>query len=294
MKTTKTVTQLALLIALLALVATGVGIFWQGQGEPFSFTTLHGENVTVYGRGLYRYDTVLCASQAIAQDVVTLAIGIPLLVVGIILNRKGSTRGQLLLTGGLGYFLYTYTAMVFMVAYNPLFLVYIALFSLCLFAFILALSGLDTASITRQVSGNLPRCGISIFLALLAAFLGLAWLGRIVPPLLAGTPPYGLEAYTTLPIQVLDLGIIVPVSLITAVLLWRKRPLGYTLASVLLVKALLMGAALVAMIIGEVLAGVNITMVETLMFSGIALAALVFTALMFRGIRSKNLADDIG
>ncbi len=121
----------------------------------------------------------------------------------------------------------------------------------------------------------------------------MAWLGRIVPPLLTGTPPYGLEAYTTLPIQALDLGIIVPLSAFTAVLLWKKRPWGYTLASVLLVKGLLMGAALVAMIIGQVLAGVDISMVETVMFSGIALAALVFTVMMFRGIRSINIGNEM-
>ncbi len=155
MKTTKTVTQLALMIALLGLIATCAGIFWQGQGDSYPFTTLHGENVTVYGHGLYRYDTVLYASQSIAQDVVTLVLGIPLLVAGIFLSLKGSLRGQLLLTGGLGYFLYTYTAMVFLAAYNPLFLVYVALFSLSLFAFILALSGMDTARLTRQVSGRL-------------------------------------------------------------------------------------------------------------------------------------------
>jgi hypothetical protein len=45
-------------------------------------------------------------------------------------------------------------------------------------------------------------------------------------------------------IQSLDLGVIIPTSLVTAVLLLQKRLLGYTLASVVPLKILAMGAAL--------------------------------------------------
>jgi hypothetical protein len=286
MKTTKFVLPLAYLITLLALIATGAGIFWQGSGSSYDFTTLRGEVVEIFGHGLYRYDTVSFAAQGIGQDCATLLVGIPLLIVGIILTRRGSLRGQLLLAGGLGYMLYTYTSYAFLVAYNEFFLIYVALYSLSLFAFILAVSGMDAEMVSRKVSSKMPRRGIAIFLMLIAAFLGLAWLGRIVPPLLAGTPPFGLEAYTTLGIQALDLGVIVPASIITAVLLWQKRPWGYTLVSVLMVKALMMGAALIAMIIGQILAGVAVSPVETVMFSGIAVAALVFTIIVFRGIEA--------
>jgi hypothetical protein len=207
------------------------------------------------------------------------------LIIGIILARKGSLRGQLLLAGGLGYTLYTYTSYAFLVAYNQFFLIYVALFTLSLFAFIIALSGMDAERVSRQVSGAMPRRAIAVFLMLIAAFLSLSWLGRIVPPLLEGTPPFGLEAYTTLVIQALDLGVIVPASAVTAALLWRRRPWGYTLASVLMVKGLMMGAALVAMIIVQILAGVAVSPVEAVMFSGIALAALVFTIILFRNVK---------
>jgi hypothetical protein len=284
MKTTNTLIKLACSIALLALIAAAAGVFWQKPGNSHEFTTLRGEIVEIYGQGLYRNDTVSYAAQAIGQDAATLLAGLPLLFTSIILARKKSLRGQLLLAGSLGYMLYTYASYTFMAAYNELFLVYVALFSLSLFAFILALSRMDAELVSQKVSAKLPRRGIAIFLMLIAAFLSLAWLGRIVPPLLAGTPPFGLEAYTTLGIQALDLGIIIPASVITAVLLWQKRPWGYTLASVLMIKCLVMGAALIAMIIGQILVGVTVSMVESIIFSGIALAALVFTVILFRNI----------
>jgi hypothetical protein len=284
MKTSPIVIKLTYPILLLGLLAVGTGIFWQRPGALSEFTTLRDETFILFGHGLYRYDTISYAAQAIGQDAATLLVGIPLLFLGLLLSRKGSLRGELLLAGGLGYMLYTYTSYSFLSAYNEFFLVYVALFSLSLFAFILALSGMDTIRVSRSVSGGMPRRGIAVFLVLLAAFLTLAWLGRIVPSLLSGTPPPGLEAYSTLVIQALDLGIIVPVSVITAVLLWQKKPWGYTLTSVLLVKALMMGAALVAMIIAQVWVGVSVGAIESAIFTGIALAALVFTALLFRNI----------
>ena len=135
--------RLATIIVPLALLAAGAGVFWQGTGEPYPFQTLRGETVMIQGHGLYRYDTVNSASQEIGTDIVTLLIGIPLLITGIVLSRRGSLRGTLLLTGALGYFLYTYGAMSFLTAFNPLFIVYVTLFSLTLFGFILSLSNLD-------------------------------------------------------------------------------------------------------------------------------------------------------
>jgi hypothetical protein len=245
----------------------------------------------VYGNGLYRWDTVSYAVQAIAQDVVTLVLGIPLLITGIVLSHRGSLRGQLLLIGTLGYLLYTYTSYTFLSAYNELFLLYVALFSLCLFTFILAMKDLNPELIQSQTKATFPRRGVAIFMLIIAGFLSMAWLGRIVPPLLAGTPPIGLEAYTTLVIQALDLGIIVPVSVITAVLLWKKEPWGYALSAVVLIKGLTMGAALIAMIIGQILAGVAVSPVEIIMFSGIALAALIFTLILFHSVKEPKLTE---
>jgi len=284
MKTSKTMIQLSILLTLLVLIAAGAGIFCRGQGSSYEFISLRGETVEIYGHGLYRYDSVSYAAQAISQDVVTLVLGVPLLIGGIILTRKGSLRGQLMMTGTLAYLLYTYTSYTFLSAYNQFFLLYVALFSLCFFTFILAMSALDPALVKQQISNKFPRRAIAIFLYIIAGFLSLAWLGRIVPPLLDGTPPIGLESYTTLVIQALDLGIIVPVSILAASLLWKEDPWGYTLSAVVLIKGLTMGAALVAMIIGQILMGVLVSPVEIIMFSGIALSALIFTLILFQNI----------
>ncbi len=129
-------------IFLLVFIATVAGLL-PGGGEPYPLTTFRGEPVMIYGRGLYSWDTVSSVAQMQANDLVTLVLGLPLLVVSFRLSQRGSLRGQLLLTGTLGFILYTYITMCFGAAYNQLFLVYVAIFSLSLFAFILSMMSFD-------------------------------------------------------------------------------------------------------------------------------------------------------
>jgi len=285
MKPNNIVIRLALIIIPLAILAAGAGVFWQGSGEPYPFDTLRGETVMIRGHGLYQYDTVNSSSQELGQDIVTLIIGIPLLVTGIVLSRKGTLRGQLLLTGALGYFLYTYGAMSFLTAFNPLFLVYVALFSLSLFGFILAMSNLDVEEITRHISDGFPRRAIASYFIIVAAFLTLAWLGLVAPPILTGAPPAGLESAITMVIQALDLGVIVPTSLITAILLLKKHSWGYALSSVVLLKILTMGTALISMIISQMISGVAIEPVTSVIFVLISISGIILGIVTLRNIR---------
>lgn len=97
----------------------------------------------MYGSGIYKNDSLSAAAQAIAQDGVTLVVGIPLLLVSLLLSLRGTIRGRLLLAGALGYFTYTYASYCFLAMYNDLFLVYVLLFSGSLFAFILVFRSVE-------------------------------------------------------------------------------------------------------------------------------------------------------
>jgi len=285
MKSNTIAIRLALIIVPLALFAAGAGVFWQGTGDPYLFHTLRGEDVLIRGHGLYRYDTILSSSQEVGQDVVTLLIGIPLLIAGIVLNRKGTLRGHLLLTGAFGYFLYTYGGMSFLTAFNPFFLVYVALFSLSLFGFIISMMNLNVDEVVRHISDGFPCRAISIYFIAIAVFLSLAWLKLVTVPSLAWTPPYGLESAITLVIQAIDLGVIVPVSIVTATLLLKKSGWGYVLSAVLLIKVIMMGAALISMIIGQILAGVEVPVVTSIFFVLISVSGIIFGILTLRNIR---------
>jgi hypothetical protein len=147
------------LVVMLALVAAGVGLFYQEGGSSFAFTTVRGETVQIWGQGWYKFDSPIAALSFIAADLITLFLGIPLLVLSSLLYRRNSVRGGLLLTGALAYLLYNYTSVGFGAAYNDLFLVYVILFSASLFGLVLALSAFDCSLYGGSATpwyGNLP------------------------------------------------------------------------------------------------------------------------------------------
>jgi hypothetical protein len=164
MKISNTLLVLSLLIALLGAAAAAAGIWGQGQGDPIPFTTLRGETVEIQGRGLYYYDSVSGAAQVIGGDFVTLFLAVPMLLYAVRLSRQGSLRGRLLLSGTLAYFLYTYISITFLLAYNQLFLLYTALYSLSLFAFIISLVTIDIKSLPAYFSESTPRLPVAAFL----------------------------------------------------------------------------------------------------------------------------------
>jgi hypothetical protein len=105
-------------IGLLALVASGTGLFWQGGDGPHPFTTLRDQTVEIYGRGVYQNDTVFYAAGFKGADVIVLFVGIPLLIYSFMRYRSGSLRGGFLLAGALSYFLYIGASLTFSAAFN--------------------------------------------------------------------------------------------------------------------------------------------------------------------------------
>ncbi len=266
MKHQKSVGLLVILIALFSLLAGGIGILSNGGAGSHIFTSIHGESVHIYGYGIYQNDSIATSAQAMAQDWVTVFLGVPLLIISFIIAGKGSIRAKLLLAGTLAYFLYTYMSYTFLCMYNPLFLIYVALMSMSLFAFVLTFISFDLTALAETFKCKFPVKPIGIFLIVFASLIGLMWIGGIIPPLMAGKVPTGLEHYTTLVIQAMDLGLVIPATILAAVLLLKRNPFGILLSAVMCMKGLTMLTALTAMVIGQMATGVKMSVIEVLLF----------------------------
>lgn len=266
MKTKNIVNLLVICIAILSLIAASYGLFSTGGVGEHSFKSINGANVTIYGSGLYKNDSISTASQGRAQDAVTMFLGIPLLLISLRISNKGLLKGKLLLTGTLGYFLYTYISYTFLSMYNSFFLIYVILMSMSFFAFTIMMLSFDMNNFSSMFSEKLPVKLVGGFLIFIAVVIGLMWLKIIASPLLSGTAPQQLEHYTTLTIQALDLGFVVPCSILGGVLIIKRRPLGYLLSSVLIIKCITMLTALTAMVIGQILAGVYVSTAVMIIF----------------------------
>jgi hypothetical protein len=286
MKPSKIVVWLSWLIAALALVAAAIGLFYQDGGTAFSFTTLRGQTVQIYGQGLYRYDIPITAVGYRAADAVTLVLAIPLLVISSLLYRHGSLKGGLGLSGALAYFLYNYGSMAVGAAYNSLFLVYVALFSASLFGLVLSLTSFDVQGLPAHFTGGLPRRGIGMFLVVSGAILLLVWLVlSIVPALFQGTAPPEVASYTTFITGVVDIGIVAPALIVAGVLLLRRASTGYLLAAMMLVFTVALGPNLTVAGIAQLLTGV-ISIGQfigmTVPFMILMLIAIWLTIVLFR------------
>lgn len=268
MKKNKVVNILVLCIVVLSLFATTYGIFSKGGPGRHEIKAMNGQTVTIYGEGLYKNDSVSMAYQGIGQDVATVLMGIPLLLISLSISNKGLMKGKLLLTGTIGYFLYTYTSYSFLSMYNPMFLIYVIIMSTSFFAFILMMMSFDMKRIGSYFDNKLPVKAIGGFLLFLSIAVALMWLKRILPSIFGGGNgiPIGIEHYTTLPIQALDLGIVLPTAVLSAVLLMKKRAFGYLLSSILMIKFITMLTAITAMIFVQAMAGVKMSLVEVVIF----------------------------
>jgi hypothetical protein len=259
MTPSRAVVWLSAVVAALASIAAGAGLFWPGGDGSFEVTSVRGETVQLYGRGLYRHDTLFVGALNRGTDAAVLLVAVPLLLVAVAWYRRGSLRGSLLLAGALAYFLYVYaSAALGATAYNGLFLAYVALFSASLFALVLLLASIDPAGLAARLSPRAPGRGLAVFMLACGSVTTAVWLGMgLLPAMLGGEPPEHLDTYSTSVTDALDLGIITPATLLVGILLLRRAPLGYVLAVPLLGILVLLAPSVVAQTISQSLAGVS-------------------------------------
>ncbi len=256
MRTSSGVLWLSLLVLVLAVIAAGTGLLYDDAGGSYPFTTLRGQNVQIYGHGLYRYDTVLIAVGYRVGDAVTLIWAMPLLALSTWLYWRGSLRGRLVLAGTLAYFVYTYGSIAFGAAYNNLFPVYLALFSSSLCATLLALMTIDINRLPNGVSARLPRRGIGIFLVVSGAILLIIWLVlSIIPALVAGIAPPEVASYTTVITFVVDMAVVAPALIAAGALILRRAAMGYLLAPVMLTFTVSLGISITVFGIAQYIFG---------------------------------------
>jgi hypothetical protein len=140
----------------------------------------------LYGsRGLYEpYPASLAG--LVGQDIVTLAVGLPLLLASVWLTIRGSTRGLLLWTGSLFYFAYSYYFYV-TGGFNALFLVYIAVVSTSLYGLLSLLFNTDPEALKARLDPRTPTLLVSGFLIGYSLLFALMWVGLTLSTLVAGT-----------------------------------------------------------------------------------------------------------
>lgn len=245
---------LTLLIIVLTLLSAGAGVllpgFYQGVVDP---TYLTG---------------------TITADLVSL-VCLPLLIACMVQTRRASLAARLVWLSLLAYLGYAYAVYAFDRLYTVLFPLYVALFSLCVFACAAILAQINIAQAAQRLEGLRLRRATAIFLAFTGLILYVIELPTILGRIPSGVHTAGVGAGGT-PFMVLDMALVAPIAALTGAWLWQRRPWGAVLAGVFLIKAITLMSSFLIADYYDWFSGKAIDYGATLAFTGVYLGVYFF------------------
>ena len=161
---------------------------------------------------------------------VILVLAIPVLLLAMWFERRGSWRGVFVWLGALFYLVYNAFLFLFLTPFNSLFLLYITFQSLALFSTFALVRAVDPGR-TIDSMRRLPVKGLAIFVWTIVVLNAMAWLQEVVPAIVAEDPASFLEGLgvATNAVYVQDLAFWLPLMTVAAWWMWHRRPLGILL-----------------------------------------------------------------
>ncbi len=277
---------LSVLAMILLLAASLTAIVLDDGGAPYPFTTPRGEQVEIYGgAGPYQFDNTYKAITFRSFTWANLAVVLPLFITGLWLYRRGRFRGKLLLAALFAYLAYIYLIGAMGNAFNALFLVWTALFSIGGIGLRMTLTQIDLAALPARLAGNFPRKPVAVYVLAVGLILLAQYLSEVIAAYTNGNPPASLDHYTTLELASLELGIIVPLHILGGLALWRRQTWGYLAATVLAFVALMVFVSLSISLLLFYLSYGRGGLLDMAITLGIALVAAGFSFVIFARVK---------
>jgi hypothetical protein len=213
---------ISLLIAALTTAAALAGVLYPQQFYPT--------------RELY--------DAAYANDLVTLLLGLPALLLTMWLAHRRWLIGLLLWPGALFYGFYNYTAYLFSMPFALLFPLYLAIVTLSAYTTIALVATIDGQDVKKQLQGHVRErlCGGAL------ALMGLLFLLLATSMLVSNAGERGGLPAADLAVFVADF-VVTPAWIIGGALLWLRRSAGYKAGGALLFSALLLFVGVIAIVI---------------------------------------------
>jgi hypothetical protein len=242
------VAAVAVAVAGAAAIASAIGIFARGDGSYQTVTSVRGETYEMATSGVYAYNAQRVVAEGVGWDLFTLLVAVPAMGIAAWFVAHGSVRGLLVAGGLFGYFLYQYLEYAVTWAFGPLFPLFIGLYAA-------SLAGIALVAVEVAREGNVARFGPTFprrawpaLVVSMSVLLTVLWLGRIMQGLRDGVDGL-LLGETTMTVQALDLGLVVPLSVAVAILAWRGSRIGSAVAAAFAVTFVAMSAAITSMLL---------------------------------------------
>jgi hypothetical protein len=270
------------LVAALAAIAATLGIFARGTGEFVTATSARGETYDMATTGVYAWNAQRVVAEGVGWDVVTLVLAVPALLFAARLVARGSYRGRLFAAGLLGYFLYAYLEYAVTWALGPLFVLFVAIYAASLLGLAWIGWSLAVERPTESLADGFPRRGWAALNFAMSGLLGMLWLQRI--SLALGGDVSLLDGETTMTVQALDLGLMIPISVLAGVLVLRRVEIGYALAAAFGVTFVTMTTAITAMLLSAWAVEGTLEVVPVAIFTVASAASLALLLRTYRVI----------
>lgn len=239
---------------------------------------------------VYARETPLWAAQGIGQDWVDLLVVAPLLALSAAFALRGSRLFALLLGGTLAYSAYSLVLYAFAMHFNSLFLVYSAGLGLAFYGVLTMIAAFAREDVRGWFGPRVPLRLAGGFSVLLGAAFYVLWLAEVIPALLANQVPKSVTdvGLITNPVQILDIGIVLPAFIVGGVALIRKRATGYWLVPVMLAFGVVMDLALFGMTVSMAARRVAAQGPPAALFVGMAAVGVVILWLFLRRVKASG------
>lgn len=211
------------------------------------------------------------------QDAISL-LAAPGLVAAMVLTQHGSIRALVLWAGLLVFVPYYYAFYVFDPAYTVVYPIYVALMGLGVYALAGLLASVRLDAFAAQVDERMPVRWIAAVLGMALLFVPI-WGSKVAEGIAAQQPDAAYLVY------IMDLAFMIPAMTFAAVQVWRRRPIGYLLSGVLLVKAAISGILLTGGSLRQMAMGGAVPWEELGMYVFLAAAGLGGLWLHLRHLR---------
>jgi len=196
----------------------------------------------LYSAILYPSDELV--QSFVANDVVNLAVGLPVVLGSLWLARRGRLVGLLFWPGALMYVFYTYVPYVLGASPSWAYLLYLALVTSSGYALIALLSSIDGHAVRQRLAGRArPRLSGGV-LVVFGAFFLVRVVGLMAGALIKGETVPSSE----LPVLVSDF-LVSPAWVIGGVMLWQRKAFGYVTGAGLLFQASMLFVGLIVFLL---------------------------------------------
>ena len=253
------------LIALLLTITAAAGVLIQDFYSPF--ITQPGLVAALY-----------------VQDVVSL-LAAPVLLTAMFWTLRGSRRALVIWGGVLVYAVYYYSFYVFGNVYNAAYPLYLLLMGLGVYSLIGLLAGVNLAVFAAGVDAKMPVRPLSAILLVALLFVPL-WGIMLFADLQTQQPR------ATALVFVLDLCFLLPAIAIAAGQLWNRRPFGYLLSGILLIKAAVSGILLAVATMWAAQLGMPLILEEFGMYLFLTIAGSAGVYFYMRHLHTTKVAAE--